>query len=341
MMDRMRWVSIGLIALAAATTAACSSDDSGGDGTPAGSTPETSSAGTTTTVHIKAAEGGTVTDPSGNTSLVIPPGALGDDVDITLQVIAKLGAAVVDVSDFGPSGLTFSTPATLTIKAAASHAPEGKTLALALQVGDEFQAVSGSTYANGAASAPITHFSRYSVIIVDGDVIVQPDSVCAAALKDFAPCGGELEGTWAFKDFCADNDTIGSTDDECPEATTSIEMQIDGGEVTFAGGNGSSTGATFKTFVTMNMPRSCIANMECSVMATSGLTCAEEPAGICKCTQQGEEQMDAETFTYTTEGATVTLDDGTSEYCVKGDELWIKRPARDDDPSILQILTRK
>ena len=138
--------ALSLIVLAcggAAVVLACSSSDSGSSGT-------TSS--TTTTVHVSAAAGGTVADPSGKTTLTIPPGALAKDTDITLAITPKSGSAVVDVSEFGPDGLQFLKPVALTIKGDAALAPAGKSLALAVNDGADFKAIEGSTYANGAGS---------------------------------------------------------------------------------------------------------------------------------------------------------------------------------------------
>jgi hypothetical protein len=147
----------GLILLATSWTVACSSDDNSG---PATSTPSTT--------RITAAAGGTVTDPRRNTSLVIPPGALAKDTDITLTILPKSGNAVVEISEFGPDGLTFLKPATLSIKAAASLAPVGQSLILGVKEGGEFKALPGSSYANGVGTGPLTHFSQYSFFLGGG-----------------------------------------------------------------------------------------------------------------------------------------------------------------------------
>ena len=151
-----------LAAASACVVAACSTEavptPSGDAGTSDGSTSGT---------RITAAAGGTVADPSGRTSLVIPAGALAQDTDITLAILPKSQSAVVEISDFGPDGLKVLKPAALTIKGDATLAPSGK-LALALDEGAGFKEIPGSTYANGAASGPITHFSKYSLVPAGG-----------------------------------------------------------------------------------------------------------------------------------------------------------------------------
>lgn len=150
---KTRFVAAAATAIVFASTSAfvaCSSDDT--------STTSTTS-GTTATTRITAAAGGTVSDATGSTSLVIPAGALAADTDITLTILPKSGAALTTISQFGPDGLTFLKPVTLTIKA------EGPaTSTLALHSSGVFTAIAGSTYANGAATGSIEHFSEYTVI---------------------------------------------------------------------------------------------------------------------------------------------------------------------------------
>ena len=160
-MHRSWWIGIALaLGSSLGVVTSCSSG-----GSPTGSGAGVSDAGPQSTL-ITAAAGGVVTDPSGNTTLTIPPGALAQDTNITLSILAKERTALVELSKFGPDGLTFLLPATLSIKGDASLAPTGMTLVIGLDTGTDFLAVSGSSFANGAATAPITHFSSYSIIAV-------------------------------------------------------------------------------------------------------------------------------------------------------------------------------
>ncbi len=86
-------------------------------GTSGGGTSGGSTAGT----RISAAAGGTVADPSGKTSLVIPPGALAQDTDITLAILPKSGNAVTEISELGPNGLTFRCTSSLRPRRAPRH----------------------------------------------------------------------------------------------------------------------------------------------------------------------------------------------------------------------------
>ena len=152
---------LGMIVLAMAVTGftgiiACSSDSSTST-TPAGS-------GT----HITASKGGTVSDPSGTATLTIPAGALDKDTDISLKVLAASGGALTSVYEFGPDGTTFKTPATLAIKADATLAPAGKTLAVGIGSGGSFVALEGSTFQGGVVSAPVPHFTGFAVVATGG-----------------------------------------------------------------------------------------------------------------------------------------------------------------------------
>ena len=170
---------------AASIVGACSSDDP---------TPAPTGGGTTSgSTRISAAAGGIVADPSGRTSLSIPPGALAKDTDITLAITPKSSSALVEISDFGPDGLTFLKPATLSIKGDAALAPSGKSLAIAVGEGAEFKPIEGSTYANGAATASITHFSKYTLVAVGGAPIGDAGPIgdgAAEAGTDASTSGG-------------------------------------------------------------------------------------------------------------------------------------------------------
>lgn len=183
----------GLLVLAIAAVCipvACSSesDDAATDG------PEEP-----TSTRISADAGGTVTDPSGNTTLTIPPGALEEDTDITLEILPKAGAALVEISDFGPDGLTFLKPATLSIKGDAALAPDG-TLLLAVDEGSGFTEIAGSTYADGAATGEITHFSSYTLIAGDGG----GDLVCETTGGLPPPAVGQATIEATFSEVSAD-----------------------------------------------------------------------------------------------------------------------------------------
>lgn len=345
-----------LVASSTAVIVACSSDDSG---TPA-TTPSSTTG--TTTVHVSAAAGGTVADPTGKTTLTIPPGALAADTDITLALKPAANGAVVDVSEFGPDGLTFLKPVTLAIKADAALAPQGKSLSVAMLEGGAFKAVSGSTYAAGVATAAIMHFSQYSVVVIDGVAVLQPPASCVAALADFKPCGGDPAGTWTFADFCAPAQGIGAVPN-CPELTATIDytinrdVVIDASNITIAAGSAH-------TALVINYPLVCFTRdgdggtidagiSDCATLQTqinkdpkNMYACVDKGSGICACTTASDATAAEEKQTYTTSGTslTTTKSDGTmdtSEYCVNGNLLSVQAAGKDGGAPTLYTLIRK
>lgn len=348
-----------LLVLTVSSTAvvvACSSDDA----SPAPGPGTTSSS--TVTVHVSAAAGGSVADPSGKTTLTIPPGALERDTDITLALKPASAGSVVDVSEFGPDGLKFLKPVTLAIKGDASLAPSGKSLAVATLEGGAFKAVEGSTYANGVATAPIMHFSQYSIVVIDGIAVLQPPASCGAAVSGFTPCGGDPKGTWTFADFCAPAGNIGKVDN-CPEVTAAIDytitrdVVIDASTITVAAG-------TQKVVFTLNYPLVCLSRDGDGGTYDSGINdcptlqstlfkdpakpgvCTDSGSNVCKCVQSEEKAAAASTDTYVTSGTTITTtkSDGkmeTSEYCVKGNLLTVQAAGADGGTGTLYTLIRK
>jgi hypothetical protein len=117
-----------------------------------------------------------VADSSGDITLTIPAGALATDTEITLKVVPKYAEALVAVGRFGPDGLVFAKPATLAIKAASTLVPAGHTLVIGLDEDGTFTPVQGSTSQYDVVSAPIEHFSSYSVMATDDRPVVRCDN---------------------------------------------------------------------------------------------------------------------------------------------------------------------
>ena len=153
-----------LVLNSSAAVIGCSSDDAPAAAPAPVVTP---AAGT----RITAAAGGKVSDPAGKVTLSIPAGALAADTDITVAVIAPSGGSASDVFELGPDGLQFAKPVAIEIKGDKGLAPEGKTLALAVFEGGAFKPLADSAFDGTKATATITHFSRYALVIVDGQAI--------------------------------------------------------------------------------------------------------------------------------------------------------------------------
>jgi hypothetical protein len=76
--------------------------------------------------QVSAAQGGTVTSPSGGLTLSIPPGALEKNTTVTIDELPPgEGAVLGPTYQLGPEGLKFLKPATLTFRFKPGDTPEG------------------------------------------------------------------------------------------------------------------------------------------------------------------------------------------------------------------------
>ena len=117
---------------------------------------------------------GTVIGPAGGTvsasgaTLVIPAGALSQDVTITVDV-ASPAATLPDattiqgmVFDFHPDGTSFSIPATLTLPLPAAPPPGQRAVVSFLETTNNRWVDIAATVDSDRISAPIAHFTPYS-----------------------------------------------------------------------------------------------------------------------------------------------------------------------------------
>lgn len=323
----------GLFALAA-----CSSDSSS-------ATTPTSSAGEKITVRITAAQGGTVADKSGKVSLAIPPGALAADTDISLAIGAQANGSAGDVYEFGPDGLQFLKPATLTLKGDGITVPEGKTAAIGLLEGTAFKKLEGSAFANGVATAPVMHFTKYAIILIGNDIVLQPPSSCTDVGAKFTNCGGDPTGTWKFTDYCLDPKVLGQLKPSgCTDWVASIEVDTTQ-TVTFAGGTVTTSNGTATSTIISDFSKSCYGDAGSSVVCsdlskpsnTPPVTCVDSAtAGKCHCTQVETKQQTGSTNPFPDPDPTKN-----SEYCVQGNTLTVREIKNSAPTGTYFILTKQ
>ena len=119
------------------------------------------------------ADGGTITLAGGDVKLALPPGALPNDVFITVVPATNLPATPPAIPgtawDFGPDGLVFSKPVTMTIKYDPSKLPPGTTESELrihhLVNGSYVQADAGQIdLVNHTVSAQVNGFSVYVLL---------------------------------------------------------------------------------------------------------------------------------------------------------------------------------
>jgi hypothetical protein len=264
---------------------ACSSDET----TP---TTTTTPSGDTVTVRVSAATGGTVADKDDKASLAIPAGALAADTDITLKVAPAENGSAGPVYDFGPDGLQFLKPATLTLKGDGVTVPDGKTAAVAIFEGGAFKKVEGSAFAAGVATAPIMHFTKYTIIVVDGVLVLQPPANCVEAFATFKACGGSPVGAWKVKDFCIDAKLFEA---QKPVGCADYVATVDASTTqtfTFTGTDSAGTidiaAGKSTIIITADFPPSCISDagqVDCTQLSKTDTVCTTGAGGKCHCVQ--------------------------------------------------------
>jgi hypothetical protein len=209
---------------------------------------------------ISAAEGGSIATESGNAVLNISKNALPADTEISVAVEAATADTETSVYDFGPDGLQFLVPVELEIKYDGTPG-DGEKAALAWydEATSKWVEVENSSLHAGVVKAKITHFSKFSIILVGEDVVVVSD--CANVAEQFTPCGADsVEGTWKWKDVCMADTVIGQNPfaDTCPTARADVEVVWDA-EITFKGDGTYTTLMNSQgTSVHYDIPMSCL-----------------------------------------------------------------------------------
>lgn len=326
-MSKRYLTALSLLLASFAAIPACSSD------------PDEAAAVSSTTTRISAKDGGKVEDPSGKATLTIPPGALAEDTDISLSVFSATNDTVTAIYDFGPDGLAFLEPATLEINVDAATIGD-KSVAVALETDGQFVALSGSSYANGVASAKVEHFSKFTVVFIDGKA---QRTSCDDAVENFVACGGDIEGTWIFEDVCFAN-VNDQPNASCPEFEMSIEHILDGVEWTFrSDGTWSRSTGMQTTIRGYTVPLSCApGTTSCKDVEKDSHTC--EGSTICTCTQQKTFEWEGDEGVYRVEGnglvASKAGEGDPDDYCIEGDRLFVRSQRNNGETTFIR-LTRK
>jgi len=308
-----------------------------------GSTSSPAPAPEMNTVMVTAAAGGTVAVGGG--SLAIPGGSLSADTMVTVTSGAP-AAGTPDVStikgtlyDFGPSGTTFSPPATLTLPAPSASAPAGQQAVIStLAEGATAWTDLPTTVAGSMLTAPVAHFSGFSVRWV----VVGGANIDCAAVK--APCGGSLVGNWTFAAVCvSDGSGAAQPIDKCPTGTVTKIVKAQG-TATFNADLTYAVNFTLETDATFTAPASCIAASgqsptSCEDVAnyltknTGTPTCTGSLTTSCTCSiaNAAAPKVTNEAGTYVTAGNTFTTTKtgdasggSPNSYCVDGNTNWVQ-----------------
>jgi len=115
--------------------------------------------------------GGTVTNSDGMASVTIPPGALTEDTEISVETVSNLPSGNIGSAyEFGPDETTFSSPVTISIKYDEATLPSGiseSDIRLGKLLSNQWQEVADSTVDTSAnsVSGTTTSFSVYGVVV--------------------------------------------------------------------------------------------------------------------------------------------------------------------------------
>lgn len=310
-------------------TAGGGGDTPGGGGDTAGGGGEV---GQSYTASLTAAEGGTLQTPSGAAQLEVPAGALAADTELSVTVAAKTADTASDIYDFGPDGLQFEAPVTLTILWDGDPG-EGNKAVIAWKDGETWTEIAGSSLTDGKVTAPVEHFSQFAVVVTAAGV--EQQGACGELADSFEACGGALEGTWTIETICLwfdpEEGPFGGDEGpfgDCPEAVYALSFDWVGTYTVDATTIHTSV-SRIETHTTVEVPNACFpAGMTCAQMAEDmdELDCAAA-GDVCRCTgdEVQEEQQESDQ-TYTIEGNVLVVQNSEGgestrlEYCVEGDK---------------------
>jgi hypothetical protein len=124
--------------------------------------------GETFSETINAIEGGTVATAGHTATVTIPPGALTQDTAISIAVAARETGTATNVYDLGPDGIRFNAQVSIAVSYD-GRPPNGKKAVLAWKDGDVWTKLPGSSANGGKVKGQTTHFTSFSVILVDED----------------------------------------------------------------------------------------------------------------------------------------------------------------------------
>ncbi len=322
----MNHVRITIIAgLLAVAAWACGSSDGGGT-TAATADPDV---GQTAKATLTASAGGSLQTPSGGAKLDVPAGALKADTELTVTVAAAAADTATAIYDFGPDGTQFTKKVALAIKYDGTPG-SGKKAVLAWQNNGKWTEVANSTVADGKVSGEIEHFTKYTIVVVDDQVVVT--SSCGDVATNFQACGGDIGGAWSIKDVCFSEAIISDHPDaNCNAASAVVDIQWHG-TVTLDGTTLTRTAISGDIHVDLTAPLTCADFTDCAGvkdLLDMPATCAVDGTN-CKCTVTGTKQMDqggSDSYVLQDNAIVTTSKDGSKNstpYCLASGQVVVK-----------------
>ena len=321
---------------AGGTTTVGDGGPTGGDGT--GSTTPGTTGGGKQAVPVTAAAGGSVSAPGAMVN--IPAGALAADTTVTMEEVTKDGKPDADkiaapIYDFGPDGLTFTTPATLSFDYDTAAVPSGATVQIAYLEDGAWKPLADSTVEGGKVTASTTHFTPFTVVWTSGG---QTGGACDTT--GFTACGGDLLGTWKYTAACMTIKSGGNPFQSCEGASVAATVDVDG-SATFQSDGTYSVTQLLNISTTITVPKSCLPPGASCTDVHEGAT---ESGDSCILTDAQPQQDLTGGGTWSVEGSklTTTNADQSStalDFCVDGAKLTLVVVGEEQD--IMFVATKQ
>lgn len=337
-----RWNVVLVLGAMVFAMARCGGDDGGSTG----ATPDPDEGKDPVKQTITAAEGGTIATASGKASIEIPAGALADDTEISIEVLAKDAATETNVYEFGPDGQQFQKAVTIALAYDGEPGTEKKAVLAYFDVDSgKWKEVPNSGLVAGKVAGDVNHFTKFSIIIVDDKLVAVSD--CADIVAGWQPCGGDPVGTWSLKDICFENVVVGEVpgiSEICADARVDAEYTWDGEIDIKSDGTAVMDMRSMSAKNTFVIPTSCLSHpqinlADCAALAAmlsdddETVTCTEK-SDACECPMEEKtEQMSdgPQTGTWSVDGNNFTFNETGSDepaeatpYCIEGGLLSVK-----------------
>ena len=175
------------------------------------------------------------------------------------------------------------------------------------------------------------------------------------ACEDGEPCGGDIVGAWEVVETCLEDDEIPIDDEECPEMTLRVEDVTLEGTFEFDDDGTYHVGGETSATIVISRPEECLNGASCDELEDAAnddaeaedrpeLSCVDADDG-CDCSTAIEEELDEDGH-WETEDSTLTNvpddeDDNDNDYCVRGDDLWIRPVPEDQDAPEFSLVLRR
>lgn len=300
---------------------------------------------------MTASQGGAIRSADGRARLVVPPGALLEDAQVTLAVKPAEDGTISAVYVVEPTSLATRLALSIEIDVAA-EVPLGRRVSAARRDGDRWVELPVSADDPGAVAAPgkATGVLRQAAEVA---AVTWEDAATAAPTCDLdalalVDCSGSPMGRWRMAQTCAPELAAFSDpfQGQCESTTSHVELQLGGsfeiGELAMV-----VRVEHQEVIVSHNAPSACIDGDACAALGDASTTC-RSAAGRCSCENRYSSPASEVAHPISIEGDVIVASDGYGQavtkarFCRQGDRLLLDaRSAAGQGPSVRYVLERE